>query len=115
MMSHIVLVLLLCALAVSAQTQAAHPTWLGKGRLFVGTCYQPVDRSPDEINRGHRTNEGCGLQDGADRRSRMGFDDHQVVPLPDKLPFKCPLDARSGYSRIAAHGVSTISIRTRRD
>jgi beta-galactosidase len=30
---------------------AQHPTWPGKGRLFVGTCYQPVDRSPEEIHR----------------------------------------------------------------
>jgi beta-galactosidase len=45
------LALLLCAFAVSAQTQAAHPTWPGKGQLFVGTCYQPVDRSPNEIKR----------------------------------------------------------------
>ncbi len=27
------------------------PAWPGKGQLFVGTCYQPVDRSPDEIKR----------------------------------------------------------------
>jgi beta-galactosidase len=25
---------------------APHPKWPGKGTLFVGTCYQPVDRSP---------------------------------------------------------------------
>lgn len=28
---------------------AGHPDWPGAGRLFVGTCYQPVDRSPEEI------------------------------------------------------------------
>jgi beta-galactosidase len=26
-----------------------HPDWPGKGQLFVGTCYQPVDRSPEQI------------------------------------------------------------------
>jgi beta-galactosidase len=34
-----------------AQSVAGHPGWPGKGELFVGTCYQPVDRSPEEIHR----------------------------------------------------------------
>ena len=33
-----------------AQTPVAHPGWPGPGQLFVGTCYQPVDRSPEEID-----------------------------------------------------------------
>jgi len=33
------------------QSAADHPEWPGKGQLFVGTCYQPVDRSPEEIRR----------------------------------------------------------------
>ncbi|GAA0587303.1 beta-galactosidase [Rhizomicrobium electricum] len=36
---------------VNAQSAAGHPEWPGKGQLFVGTCYQPVDRSPEEIHR----------------------------------------------------------------
>lgn len=32
-----------------AQSAAGHPDWPGKGDLFVGTCYQPVDRSPEQI------------------------------------------------------------------
>ena len=32
-----------------AQTAAALPNWPGKHDLFVGTCYQPVDRSPEQI------------------------------------------------------------------
>ena len=35
--------------AAEAQEQPLHPGWPGKGQLFVGTCYQPVDRSPAEI------------------------------------------------------------------
>jgi beta-galactosidase len=31
------------------QSVAQHPEWPGKGQLFVGTCYQPVDRSPEQI------------------------------------------------------------------
>lgn len=34
-----------------AQSVADHPDWPGKGQLFVGTCYQPVDRTPDQIHR----------------------------------------------------------------
>lgn len=38
---------LLSAQAHSGQT---HPGWPGPGQLFVGTCYQPIDRSPEEID-----------------------------------------------------------------
>ncbi len=31
------------------QSADQHPDWPGKGQLFVGTCYQPVDRSPEQI------------------------------------------------------------------
>jgi beta-galactosidase len=41
---------LLIAMA-SAQDTLAHPKWPGPGQLFVGTCYQPIDRSPEEIDR----------------------------------------------------------------
>ena len=34
-----------------AQSAAGHPEWPGPGQLFVGTCYQPVDRSPEQIKR----------------------------------------------------------------
>lgn len=33
------------------QGAAQHPEWPGEGQLFVGTCYQPVDRSPEQIRR----------------------------------------------------------------
>jgi beta-galactosidase len=32
-----------------AQSPASHPDWPGKGQLFVGTCYQPIDRNPAQI------------------------------------------------------------------
>jgi len=35
----------------SSPSAAEHPDWPGHGQLFVGTCYQPVDRSPEEIHR----------------------------------------------------------------
>ncbi len=40
----------LCS-GTTAQSVADHPDWPGKGQLFVGTCYQPVDRTPEEIHR----------------------------------------------------------------
>lgn len=33
----------------AAQSAANHPEWPGKGELFVGACYQPIDRSPEQI------------------------------------------------------------------
>ena len=38
------------AISVSAAQDATHPRWPGPGQLYVGTCYQPIDRSPEEIN-----------------------------------------------------------------
>ncbi|MBB6251133.1 beta-galactosidase [Nitrospirillum iridis] len=35
----------------AAQDMQAHPNWPGPGQLFVGACYQPIDRSPEEIDR----------------------------------------------------------------
>lgn len=32
-----------------AQSAAGHPEWPGRGDLFVGACYQPIDRSPEQI------------------------------------------------------------------
>jgi beta-galactosidase len=37
--------------ASGAQDSSAHPTWPGPGQLFVGTCYQPIDRTPEQIDR----------------------------------------------------------------
>jgi beta-galactosidase len=40
---------LLLGCRLFAQSADQHTEWPGKGQLFVGTCYQPVDRSPDQI------------------------------------------------------------------
>lgn len=32
-----------------AQNAAGHPDWPGRGQLFVGTCYQPIDRTPEQV------------------------------------------------------------------
>ena len=36
--------------APAAEAASRHPAWPGPGQLFVGTCYQPVDRSPEQID-----------------------------------------------------------------
>lgn len=41
--------LLLGGSSLLAQDPAGHPEWPGPGKLFVGTCYQPVDRSAAQI------------------------------------------------------------------
>lgn len=33
------------------QTASRNSRWPGPGQLFVGTCYQPIDRTPEEIDR----------------------------------------------------------------
>ena len=33
----------------AAQSAVGHPDWPGKGDIYVGTCYQPIDRSPEQI------------------------------------------------------------------
>ena len=38
-------------LVSGAQDSSAHSKWPGPGQLFVGTCYQPIDRSPEQIDR----------------------------------------------------------------
>jgi beta-galactosidase len=32
-----------------AQSAAGHADWPGPGQLYVGTCYQPIERTPEEI------------------------------------------------------------------
>ncbi len=34
----------------AAQNLSAHPSWPGPGQLFVGACYQPIDRTPAQID-----------------------------------------------------------------
>lgn len=49
--------LLACTLALAslhpamAQSAEGHPDWPGPGQLFAGTCYQPVDRSLEQVKR----------------------------------------------------------------
>ena len=43
-------VVMTCGAVSTAQDGRAHPDWPGRGQLFVGACYQPVDRSAGQID-----------------------------------------------------------------
>lgn len=44
-----------------AQQAVSKAAWAGQGELFVGTCYQPVDRSPQQIQRDIALMKKAGL------------------------------------------------------
>ena len=48
-------------LASRAQDSHAHSKGPGPGQLFVGTCYQPIDRSPEQIDRDIAIMKGAGF------------------------------------------------------
>lgn len=51
-----------CGGAALAQSAEGHPDWPGSGQLFVGTCYQPVDRSREQIQRDIELMSQAGLK-----------------------------------------------------
>lgn len=44
-----------------AQSAEGHKNWPGQGQLFIGTCYQPVDRSPEQIRKDIALMKATGL------------------------------------------------------
>ena len=56
-----VLLMSTVSLASVAQNSPAHPNWPGPGQLFVGTCYQPIDRTPEQIDRDIAIMKGAGF------------------------------------------------------
>jgi beta-galactosidase len=49
------------AISAYAQYSPVHPEWPGPGQLFVGTCYQPIDRSPEQIDQDVAIMKGAGF------------------------------------------------------
>jgi len=49
------------SVASAAQNPPARPNWPGPGQLFVGTCYQPIDRTPEQIERDIAIMKGAGF------------------------------------------------------
>ena len=45
-----------------AQNVAEHPNWPGPGQLYVGTCYQLIDRSADQIDNDIAIMKNAGLE-----------------------------------------------------
>jgi beta-galactosidase len=52
---------LVAGLVVHAQGAPLHPNWPGPGQLFVGACYQPIDRSPEQIDQDIAVMKGAGF------------------------------------------------------
>src|ERR1039458_9479403 len=44
-----------------AQDASVHANWQGPGQLFMGTCYQPIDRSSEQIDRDIAIMKGAGF------------------------------------------------------
>jgi len=47
----VLFILGILSFACAGQDNPPHPNWPGPGQLFVGTCYQPIDRTPEEIDK----------------------------------------------------------------
>ena len=52
---------LACGGTLSEAQNTPHANWPGQGELFVGTCYQPIDRSPTEIDQDIALMKGAGF------------------------------------------------------
>jgi len=56
-----------------AQNASEHPNWPSAGQLFLGTCYQPIDRSPQQIDQDIAIMKHAGLHvDFTNRRFSAG-------------------------------------------
>ncbi len=67
-----------------AQNAAQHPNWPGPGQLFVGTCYQPIDRSPEQIDRDIAIMKPAGFN--VVRMGDLSWDSFE--PSPGKFDFE---------------------------
>jgi len=67
-----------------AQNAPAHPNWPGPGQLFVGTCYQPIDRTPEQIGRDIAIMKRAGFN--VVRMGDLSWDSFE--PSPGKFEFE---------------------------
>ena len=93
---------LVLAAACSPRARAQgtpHSNWPGPGQLFVGTCYQPVDRSAEQIDRDIAIMRGAGFNAGA------------IIAVPSLTKFTRPGNYLLQLSKIAklSRKTSTIS------
>jgi beta-galactosidase len=83
------LAVILLLQAAEAKEVAARPHWPGPGQLFVGTCYQPIERSPEEVDRDIALMRKAGFN--VVRLGDLSWDSFE--PAPGKFDF-------SGWDRI---------------
>ncbi len=58
----LMLMVFLCSrLLAQNTTKPLHPNWAGPGQLYVGACYQPIDRTPAEIDQDIAWMKGAGF------------------------------------------------------
>jgi len=70
--------------ASTAQDGPAHRNWPGRGELFVGACYQPVDRSPEQIDGDIAVMKRAGFN--VVRMGDLSWDSFE--PSPGKFTFE---------------------------
>jgi beta-galactosidase len=58
---HVAAALLTSVSIAQTSGNPAHAKWPGPGELFVGACYQPIDRSPEEIDSDIAFMKGAGF------------------------------------------------------
>ena len=73
-----------CGAASTAQDGRAHPDWPGRGQLFVGACYQPVDRSAGQIDNDIAIMERAGFN--VVRMGDLSWDSFE--PSPGNFTFE---------------------------
>jgi len=79
-----VVVLMTCSAAAAGQDDPAHPAWPGRGQLFVGACYQPVDRSLEQIDSDIAVMKRAGFN--VVRMGDLSWDSFE--PSPGKFTFE---------------------------
>ena len=85
-MKRLLLALTIVALLVPdsiAQDTPEHHKWPGSKQLFVGTCYQPIDRTPEEIDRDIAMMKHAGFN--VVRMGDLSWDSFE--PAPGKFDF----------------------------
>jgi beta-galactosidase len=68
----------------AGQNFPPHPSWPGPGQLFVGPCYQPIDRAPEQIDGDIAIMKGAGFN--VVRMGDLSWDSFE--PLQGKFEFE---------------------------
>ena len=77
----ITIALFLSSTLALGQDAAQHPDWPGRGQLFVGTRYQPVDRSPEQIRQDIALMKQAGFRMGDLSWDAFGPSEGDALPV----------------------------------